>query len=47
MQVDMAADVSLISEKVAKRIQDLIIKSCSKHIRFYNGNSVPIVGEYS
>lgn len=44
MQVEMAAYLSLIFMKVAKRIPDLIIKPCRNHIKDYNGYSVQIVG---
>ncbi|KAB7494681.1 hypothetical protein Anas_04246 [Armadillidium nasatum] len=45
MQVDTAADVSLISEKVANTIPDLKIVPCKSVLKDYNGHVIHTLGK--
>ncbi|XP_064088507.1 uncharacterized protein K02A2.6-like [Macrobrachium nipponense] len=44
MQIDTAADVTIISERVAQTIPNLVIRPSDKVLKSYNGTNIKVVG---
>ncbi|XP_050709686.1 uncharacterized protein K02A2.6-like [Eriocheir sinensis] len=44
MQVDTAADVSVMPEQVARKIPDLSIEPCNKVLKDYNSHTIQVIG---
>ncbi|XP_064109685.1 uncharacterized protein K02A2.6-like [Macrobrachium nipponense] len=44
MQIDTAADVTIISERVAQTIPNLVIRPSDKVLKSYNGTNIEVVG---
>ncbi|XP_064098259.1 uncharacterized protein K02A2.6-like [Macrobrachium nipponense] len=44
MQIDTAADVTIISERVAQTIPKLVIRPSDKVLKSYNGTNIEVVG---
>ncbi|XP_066979053.1 uncharacterized protein [Macrobrachium rosenbergii] len=44
MQIDTAADVTIISERVAQTIPNLVLRPSDKVLKSYNGTNIEVVG---
>ncbi|XP_064109047.1 uncharacterized protein K02A2.6-like [Macrobrachium nipponense] len=44
MQIDTAADVTIISERIAQTVPNLVIRPSDKVLKIYNGTNIEVVG---